>query len=77
MRNRFKGLDLIDRVPDELWTEVQSGKEPLHGTEDVVDGETAESPHEQKGSSQSLEHTLHSFSFQHHHVEGASIMAIL
>ena len=25
VRNRFKGLDLIDRVPDELWTEV-------HGT---------------------------------------------
>ena len=22
MTNRFKGLDLIDRVPDELWTEV-------------------------------------------------------
>ena len=22
MRNRFKGLDLVDRVPDELWTEV-------------------------------------------------------
>ena len=22
MRNRFKGLDLIDRVPDELWTEI-------------------------------------------------------
>ena len=22
MRNRFKGLDLIDRVPNELWTEV-------------------------------------------------------
>ena len=21
-RNRFKGLDLIDRVPDELWTEI-------------------------------------------------------
>ena len=21
MRNRFKGLDLIDRVPDELWME--------------------------------------------------------
>ena len=21
--NRFKGLDLIDRVPEELWTEVQ------------------------------------------------------
>ena len=25
VRNRFKGLDLIDRVPDELWNEV-------HGT---------------------------------------------
>ena len=25
VRNRFKGLDLIDRVPDELWTEA-------HGT---------------------------------------------
>ena len=24
MRNRFKGLDLIDRVPDELWTEVHN-----------------------------------------------------
>ena len=22
MRNRFKGLDLIDRMLDELWTEV-------------------------------------------------------
>ena len=23
MRNRFKGLDLIDKVPDELWNEVR------------------------------------------------------
>ena len=23
VRNRFKGLDLIDRVPDELWVEVR------------------------------------------------------
>ena len=23
MTNRFKGLDLIDRVPDELWNEVR------------------------------------------------------
>ena len=23
VRNRFKGLDLIDTVPDELWTEVR------------------------------------------------------
>ena len=22
VRNRFKGLDMIDRVPGELWTEV-------------------------------------------------------
>ena len=22
VRNRFKGLDLIDRVPDELWTKI-------------------------------------------------------
>ena len=24
MTNRFKGLDLVDRVPEELWTEVGS-----------------------------------------------------
>ena len=24
VRNRFKGLDLIDRGPDELWTEVHA-----------------------------------------------------
>ena len=24
MRNRFKGTDLIDRVPDELWTEIRN-----------------------------------------------------
>ena len=24
VRNRFKGLDLIDRLPDELWTEVHA-----------------------------------------------------
>ena len=23
MKNRFKGLDLIDTLPDELWTEVR------------------------------------------------------
>ena len=22
VKNRFKGLELIDRVPDELWTEI-------------------------------------------------------
>ena len=27
VRNRFKGLDLTDRVPDELWTEVRDGKQ--------------------------------------------------
>ena len=25
--NRFKGLDLIDREPDEVWTEVESEDE--------------------------------------------------
>ena len=30
-RNRFKGLDLIDRVPEELWTEV-----PDIGQETVI-----------------------------------------
>ena len=34
-RNRFKGLDLIDRVPDELWTEVrdivqETGTKTIH-----------------------------------------------
>ena len=24
MTNRFKGLDLVDRVPEELWAEVQN-----------------------------------------------------
>ena len=24
MRNRFKGLDLIERVPDELWTKIRN-----------------------------------------------------
>ena len=24
VRNRFKGLDLIDRVPNELWNEVRN-----------------------------------------------------
>ena len=27
VRNRVKGLDLIDRVPDELWTEVRDVQE--------------------------------------------------
>ena len=30
MRSRFKGLYLIDRVPDELWTEV---RDTVHETE--------------------------------------------
>jgi len=24
VRNRFKGLDLIDRVPEELWMEIHN-----------------------------------------------------
>ena len=38
VRNRFKGLDLIDRVPDKLWTEVgdivqETGQDHPHGKE--------------------------------------------
>ena len=38
VRNRFKGLDLINRVPDELWTEVHdivqaTGINHSHGKE--------------------------------------------
>ena len=37
VRNRFKGLDLIDRVPDELWNEirdtVQETQDHPHGKE--------------------------------------------
>ena len=29
MSNRFKGPDLIDRVPDELWTEVRDIQETV------------------------------------------------
>ena len=32
VRNRFKGLDLIDRVPDELWTGDRD-QDHLHGKE--------------------------------------------
>ena len=38
-RNRFKGLDLVDRVPDELWNEVRDivpgdrGQDHPHGKE--------------------------------------------
>ena len=38
MRNRFKGLHLIDRVPDELWMEVrdivqETDQDHRHGKE--------------------------------------------
>ena len=29
MRNRFKGLDLIDRLPEELWMEVYDIKQEV------------------------------------------------
>ena len=31
VRNRFKGLDLIDRVLDELWTEVRENVQEKGG----------------------------------------------
>ena len=44
LRNRFKGLDLIDRVPDELWTEVhdivqRQGARPSPGKRNVKKAE--------------------------------------
>ena len=36
VRNRFKGLDLIDKLPDELWMEVCTGdrdQDHPHGKE--------------------------------------------
>ena len=38
MTNKFKGLDLIDRVPDELWTEVH----------DIVGGRDQDHPQERE-----------------------------
>ena len=38
MRNRFKGLDLIDRVPDELWNEVRDIVQEM-GTQKIPMGE--------------------------------------
>ena len=35
VRNRFMGLDLTDRVPDDLWTEVR----------DIVQEERIKTPH--------------------------------
>ena len=29
VRNRFKGLDLIDRVPEELWMEVHNTEQEM------------------------------------------------
>ena len=38
MRNRFQGLDLIDRVPEELWTEVHDigGRDQDHPQENEM-----------------------------------------
>ena len=35
MRNRFKGLDLIDRVPDELWREVHDTVQETTGIKTI------------------------------------------
>ena len=43
VRNRFKGLDLIDRVPDELWTEVC----------DIVTGDRDQDHPQEKGMQKS------------------------
>ena len=42
--NRFKGLDLVDRVPEELWTEV-------HNCTEVSDQNHPQEKEMQKGKS--------------------------
>ena len=47
-RNRFKGLDLIDRVPDELWTEVCDIVQEI-GSKTIPKKKKCEKPKMQKG----------------------------
>ena len=47
VRNRFKGLDLIDRVPDELWNEVRDVVQET-GIKTVVKRREVESKGERK-----------------------------
>ena len=37
-RNRFKGLDLIDRVPEELWTKVHHTDQDHHQEKEMQKG---------------------------------------
>jgi len=45
--NRFKGLDLIDRVPEELWTEV-------HDIVQEADGDQRPSPRKRNAKGQMI-----------------------
>ena len=38
VRNRFKGLDLIDRVPDELWNDPQKSPDTPGSPEGNTEG---------------------------------------
>ena len=75
--NRFKGLDLIDRVHDELWTEVCNGvqeaviktipkkkkcKKPRWLSEEAI--QIAEKRREMKGKEEKERHTHMNAKFQ-------------
>ena len=53
VRNRFKGLDLIDRVPDELWVEVCDIVQET-GIKTILEKRTAKNPRHAHGDLTSL-----------------------
>ena len=71
VRNRFKGVDLIDRVPDELWNEVsdivqETGTNHPHGKEMqkremAVWGGVTNSCEKKRGEKQSRKGKLYPF----------------
>ena len=66
MRNRFKGLDLTDRVPEELWMEVrdivQKCKKAKWLSEEAL--QIAEKRKEAKGKGEKVRHTYLNTEFQ-------------
>ena len=77
VRNRFRGLDLIDRVPEELWTEVrdivqETGSKTIPKKKNCKNAkwlseeplQTAEKRREAKGKGEKERYTRSSADFQ-------------
>ena len=71
--NRFKGLDLIDRVPEKLWTEVCGGSDQNHPQEKEIQRgkclsekalQRADETREAKGKGEKERHTHLTAEFQ-------------